>query len=174
MYWILILVGTGSAYWAVQSIAPAIFVGIAVGLITLPIILAAEWINGFTGISHLLIGSWQALSGVDTPGEIIAQCEKGFHEGNYDKTTTTTFGDILISFLVLIIAIVNAIISVCAIVGLPLGLGVSAVGAFRGLATGNRDWMRTGLGILTFAVGAAIVAGLVMRLMHVLSASTCA
>lgn len=171
MYWVLILVGTGSAYWAAYSMAPAIFGGIAVGLITLPVILAAEWINGFTGIGHLLIGSWQALSGVDTPGEVIVSCGRF---GDYNDTTTTTLGDVLISLLVLILAIANFIIGVCAIVGLPLGLGVSAVGAFRGLATGDRDWMKTGLGILTVAVGAAIVAGLVMRLMHVLSASTCA
>lgn len=170
MYWVLILVGIGSAYWTAQSIAPAIFAGIAVGLITLPIILAAEWINDFTGISHLLVGSWQALSGVDAPGEVVVSCDTF---GDYNDTTTTTFGDVLIALLVLIIAIANFIPGVIAIVGIPVGLAVGGVGAFRYFTVGKRDWVRTGLGILSVAVGAVIVAGLVMRLMHFLSASTC-
>ena len=160
MYIILIFVGSAAATlffeFAIMSIA--------IGAILAPIILFFAWVDDSTGVNHLLIGSWKNLSGVNSPGGIIVQCP--------DNHKATLWG-LLLSLLVLIIALANSLIGLVAIIGIPLGAGMAMTGGVRQLMIGKTDWLRTGLGLLTWGLGAMVVAGLVMRLMHVMSAATC-
>lgn len=159
----LLLLG-GVAYRLVERMLPAV----AVGLILFPVLLAAFWFNDRTGVEDLVVHSWQLLSGVDTPGEIVVDCPT-----RTDSTREEALVGLLVSLLGLALALGNVFVALVALIGIPVGLVGSVVGGIHALITRRSTWLSPALSILLAGIGAVVVAGLVMRLMHWLSGLNC-
>lgn len=146
------LFGVGAAVVAVDRFFTPAVIGIIVASIVLGYgLMGVVWFNQTTGISGFITGSWQALSGVDTPGEIVrASCD--------DPTIWSLVG--------LLVALFNVIPGVVAIVGVPAGLIACLIGGLMSLALGDEDPIYKGLTVLGVGLIGLVSAGLIMRLMH--------
>lgn len=166
MFWVAAFLVVGGVYTFVNSdlfmlmlfaVVPAILLGF--------ILMGAMWVNDRTGVSSMMVGSWQYLSGVDTPGEIVAECP--------EDSNANFFLGMAIILIMLVVAIANVVIGATAIIGIPLGVLMTIVGGLHALATQSSDMIARGLGVLTVGLGAVVASGLVMRLINVVTTYNC-
>lgn len=160
MFWLLAFVTVGGVAAFVDSYGLIILVAITLA----PIVsFLYELINGFNaqlGINLFMVHSWQFLSGVESPDQIIPYCPPGgIHNDN------VVVGMILY-LLLMIIAIGNGIIGLVAILGMPAGFIGTTVGGVMSLVSREMYPVQMGLATLATGIGATVVAGIVMRIMH--------
>jgi len=146
----LLLVG-GVTYNAVERAAP--WIALAV-ILTIPM-MGVMWVNDILGFDSFINESWQALSGVDTPNDVVPECPAG----------SQTTGWVL---LLLFLPLLNAIPGLVAIVGLPLGAVWAVAGGLRYLFDKDEEWLKSGVGVFTLGLAGVVVAGLIMRITHAL------
>lgn len=164
MFWILAFLAAGSSYLLVSRLAPVV----ALALVGGPVLLGVLWINDHTGVSAMLVGSWQFLSGVDTPGDIVASCPSGASAS--DSLGVWALPLILVG---LGLALLNLMLGLAVMFMLPFGV-LKGIGAgARSLWTSNVDGLESGLRTLAIGLGLVIASGLIMRLMHFTSLIGC-
>lgn len=172
MGWILLFVVAGGSYMAVNSyVFPMLLLAFALGVVVFYILTAVQWVDNHSGVSTFMVKSFQTLSGVDTPGQVVQdnQCHFGTGALNFDL-----FGflaTMVLSLVVIGLAVVNAVPGIVAMVTLPVALAVLLVGCISTIISVGEEKkiLAGGLALLTFGCGAVIVAGLMMRMIHALS-----
>jgi hypothetical protein len=119
-------------------------------LIILLLLTGAVWFNDHTGVSNAIVSSWQFLSGVATPDEVVGDC----------PASTDTNAWVIVE---LSIAVASGLAGIAAIVGIPAG-------TIHSLITRKKDGVALGLSGLAMALAALVLAGLLMRLNHGMTA----
>ena len=146
-----------------SALASRLLPAAAFGAIFAPVVLVAMWLNDRIGTSNLIVESWQWLSGVRSPGEVIVECDPQPSSGWY--------------FLVLLITWVLVLgIAAAALAGLvctPLGLIAAPFAGIHALATRSESALSTAVSLLLFGPAAVIVAGLGFRLEHAITGWGC-
>jgi hypothetical protein len=165
---VVILVGLflacGGTAYAVSRAAPAILVVIAGTLLLWYPMAGIMWLNDRIGTNNFIVHSWQSLSGVNTPGEVYQQCG-----GSSSIPSDTLWGVALVVCLWALSAFLvffDIFLGFGAIVGIPIGLVATALGALGTLALRTKDALLAGLTILVIGLGCMVAMGLAMRVVH--------
>ena len=125
--------------------------------------MGAMWLNDRLGTERMIVSSWQWLSGVRTPGEVIQECDPQPESGWYLL--------VLLALFALVLGV--AIVGLVGIVATPLGLLAAPIFAIHALFTRSADRLQTALSVLMLGPGAVIVAGIGFRLEHAISGWGC-
>jgi hypothetical protein len=161
MFWIAMLVASGVIYLIVNRMGLLLVAIAAVTVLLYFITLAAVWVNDSLGFQHFIVGSWQFLSGVDSPTEIMSTSCVDYRS----ETIGIDLWRLVLALVVLIIAVLNGIPILAGIIGVALGSIVSVLGAIATLVYREKAFLVLGLAILFFGVAGVVVSGLAMRLM---------
>lgn len=174
MFWLGLLFVAGGTYTAVnRGLDSPIGIGI-LAMLPLALILsvpfvALNWVNQQVGIDDLMFNSYMTLAGVDTPSDIVVECQaeqaqiEDFNWGEF-------FLSITVYLISLAILLVNLVLFLVATVGLPCGLVMSFGGGVWALITRgppvDNIVLINGLMLLAAGTAATIVTGLSFRLIH--------
>ncbi|MEK7602991.1 MAG: hypothetical protein AAB459_01975 [Patescibacteria group bacterium] len=152
MFWIISLLVAGSIYASVDRLFSIFALStFALGIVLLAGILIFMWVNDRTGINRFMVESFQFLSGVDTPGGIISNCES-------PKLLGLIIG--------MVLALFNFIPGLIAFFALPIG-SIGTLGAsIYALISHDSEGLKYCSGILALGLFCLVLAGLIMRLMH--------
>lgn len=160
MFWIAAFMLAGMTYILVDQFA----IYIAVAAIVALVLFGVVWLEMKTGLNMVMVRSWQFLSGVDTPDQIIVN--------NQDNCPMKSEGEFFLSMamviLLMVIAFANVLVGLVAIIGIPVGIVMTLGGAAMTVyKEAKHDLLPSGLQVLTYGLGAMILAGIVMRIMHI-------
>ncbi len=153
MFFLIFLLVAGVTYSAVEKVAPTILAWIALSVILMYPLMWLMWVSNTLGFESFLVNSWQSLSGVSSPGDIVPECASG---------------PTLWALVLWVLPVLNAVPGFVAIFGLPIGAIWSFVGGLRYLLDRNSDWLKSGIGVFGLGLLGVVLAGLVMRLTHFL------
>jgi len=156
MFFLILLVFAGAAYNAVYR-SNFVQTWIAVTIVAFFPAMILLWVSDTLGISTFITSSWQFLSGVQTPGDIVPECPFGQQTGWVIP--------------LLLLSLINVVPGGAAIVCLPIGIAWTVVGGVRYLAKKEIAWMRSGIKVVCIGLIGLITAGLIMRLIHGLYSS---
>lgn len=156
MFFLLAFLIAGGSYYALERIAPGLLIALVVGVF---IVTPLMWFSAGTGIDGFIISSWQWLSGVGDPNGVFGECLAG-----QSRNAWVLF--------VFILTILNAAPGVIAVFGIPISVLVVAAGVIQYVAAHKNDWFEMGLWGLTVSLGALILAGVIMRVIHYMSINT--
>lgn len=171
MFWLGLLLVTGGAYTAInKGLDSPIGIGL-LAIIPLAYILAFPimgimWVNEQTGIDAAIVRSFQFLSGVDRPSEVVVEC--------VPSAEYPGLGYSILSLLVyltgLLLMAADAILMLVAIIGLPFGILLTSSGGLWTLITRNPAQdnlvLTKGFQMLLAGVASVITIGLSFRLIH--------
>ncbi len=177
MFLLTIFVVGGVTYGTVRMLAPAgVMIAFITGTIAAALAIslalgAVMWLDDKTGVSAFLVHSWQFLSGVSSPNEIIVTNEACAGEwtglGEFGLWLSGTLG-------LFVLAFGNIAIGLIAIIGMPIGLIGCIIYAVGTLFSPKEriESLTCSLTCLLVPLGFVILSGLAMRLMHILSSAT--
>lgn len=166
MFLLLMFLTTGGSYILVDALAPILLLALALGVVALPVYLGVSWLSWHTPIYKPLIASWEWLSGWHVGQNIAANPPSDPH---------ASMGIIVLGLAAALvgigIAIGNAVVALTAIIALPAGLLVTIAGGVAAIFTLGRsaELFKLGLGIVTLGIGAAALAGVLMRMIDLVS-----
>ncbi len=166
MFWFFSFLVVGGAYLAVDALAGIVLFAIAAAVVVVPVVLGITWLSEHTAIYHPMIASWEWLSGWHV-GENIADVP----DPDPNASTYVLFLGIIVGMVMIIVAICNVPVALAATIATPVGAVITVFGALAFLLTRGRtrEPLQLGLGVTTLGVGATVLAGVVMRIIHLLS-----
>lgn len=160
MLFVIMFVSAGAAWSLVDRLLGVVAVGLALA----PVLFVAMWLNDRSGLERLITSSWVWLSGVQTPGEVVQEC---------DPSQQTSGWYLLILLLLLLFALAVGAAALVGIVATPLGLAVAPVVGVVALVKRSEEALTSLAMILTVGPGAVIVAGVGFRIEHAVSGWAC-
>ena len=162
MFWILAFLASAGAYVFAHMRV------VAVALLVGPLILAVLWFSDQTHINALMVDSWQFLSGVQTPGAVVADCPDGSKQA--DNLGIWAIVPMLGG---LALSIFNLAVGIGAIVMVPAGLVRGVVAATRSLWSRRAQGLEGAARWLAIGLGLVVLSGLIMRAVHAISQIGC-
>ena len=155
----MFLVGTASAAVA-SRVALPLLIFITVGLPLMYVLMGFEWLDNKLGLTPIMVQSWQTLSGVDSPTQIMD--DNACTDFSRDPLTGL-FATIFGIAVLLIMLVVMIFAGVAAIVATPVGLIGSLIGGLVAFASQSRNLAVKGLIILSIGAGGIVLFGLACR-----------
>jgi hypothetical protein len=171
MFLIASLLVVGGVAFAIDRAAGFLLMVIAGTLILWYPVAGILWVNNHAGISSFIIRSWQSLSGVRTPGEVYQECG-----GSSPIPSDTLWGvAVVVALWALSVFLVffDILLGFGAIIGIPVGVVATGIGAVTSLLTRQKDALAFGLTILSFGLGLMVAMGLSMRIVHAATGAMC-
>jgi hypothetical protein len=155
----MLLVTCGSAAVASRAAVP-LLVFITVGIPMMYVLTGFEWLDNKLGLTPIMVTSWQTLSGVDSPTQIMndSACTD-FSRDPLTGLFAMIFG---IAVLLLMLAVM-AVSGLAAIIATPLGVIGSLVGGLIALTTASREFATKALIVLSIGAGGIVIFGLACR-----------
>ena len=160
MFWLIGLAVGAGAYAAVDAFA----IPGAIIMLIAYVIIGISAIDDYTGLSSLMIHSWQWLSGVQDPNQIV---QNGQHDAG---TNFALLVVILLGYVVLLaLAFAIATCGLVAIIGIPAGVIGTFFTSIYALATRKTEPLQQTLKLVILGFACIILAGIGMRLEHIFS-----
>jgi hypothetical protein len=166
---ILTIFAVGSAtYVGVRYVMPfGLIAGIlagtaALGILCGAVLYAALWFDNRSGASSMMVHSWQFLSGVTSPAEVVNVNE---NECTFHSLPAPLF--IVVWLVGLVFVIANAFLGLFVIIAMPIGIIGSIWWALSTLATRKIEFIQTSLLLLVIPLAAMILFGVDLRIIHI-------
>lgn len=165
MLLIVVFIFSATCYSIADSLYGMFAIMFLLGVVLSPFVLGFMWLNDQAGMNHLLIESWQEISGAHDTGELTS-CQ------HYNDGLNGPNGLILVMFPLVLI---NVPITAAAIFLPLIGFVTALFGTFEVAVShgAKHEALKTGVTVMVIGFGAILLSGLMFRLMHMLVVPMC-